>query len=108
MAYEILKNIVEAEKQAETIKSQAALEADNIRSDCLKKIDAMYAQVKVQAAEEETKMVKSAVDKTKDKVKDIINQSTEVCKKIEQESKSKSTAAVNAVIGKVVGKNGNS
>ncbi len=108
MALEIMKNIIEAERQADEIRQNAQKEAESIKSQAETKSFEILSQVKRNAKAEEKSLIEKAVEGTKDNVSQILKEADEKCNEIKYSAELKMAQAVEAVARKVVGEDGNS
>ena len=108
MAFELVKNIVEAEKEVDSIKNQAKLKAETIKAEAKNRAQQMLADVKVNAKSLQLKMADDAFKESELEVHDIIAKAQQQCQEIESASQLKRADAVKAVIGKVVKIDGDS
>lgn len=108
MAFEVIKNIVEAENEIDSIKAEAYADAQKIKADARANADALIAEVRRSAKSDEKKAVAKAVEGTKPEVDKILAGAGDVCKQVKATAEKNRQKAVEAVIGKVVGINGDS
>ncbi|MBR5468168.1 MAG: hypothetical protein IKU80_02935 [Firmicutes bacterium] len=108
MAFEVIKNIVEAEKEAENIKLQAADKAQQIKADALKKAEEIALVFAREAKAKRAEMVKAAVEQSQSEVESILAEAKDKCTQVQDVANSRKDMAVKAVIRKVVGTDGDS
>ena len=108
MAFEVIKNIVEAENEIDSIKAQADANAQKIISDAKAQADTLIADVRRSAKSEQKAAVEKAVQVTKPEVDKIMADALKVCDEVKNTADKNRQKAVEAVIGKVVGINGDS
>lgn len=106
MAFDIIKNIVEAEKQADDIKSKASEQIKALKGGVDSTVLEKFSNAKKEATAEEEKLVQKAKDDSKEKVDAILSKAKKECDEIFSKAKAKEEAAISAVIGKVVGSDG--
>lgn len=106
MAFDVIKDIVEAEKEVDNIKSRANAEAEAIRAEAKVKAAEMIAEAKKQSKLNQTQMIKSAVENSQTDVEKIIAEAARKCEDVKKSAEERRDKAVQAVIGKVVGING--
>lgn len=108
MAFEVIKNIVEAENEVDSIKAAAAADAQKIKADAKAKADTLIADVKRSAKADEKAAVEEAIKNAQPEVESILSYAEEVCKEVKLTAEKNRQKALEAVIGKVVGINGHS
>ena len=108
MAFEVIKNIVEAENEVDSIKAAAAADAQKIKADAKAKADTLIADVKRSAKADEKAAVEEAIKNAQPQVESILSHAEEVCKEVKLSAEKNRQPALEAVIGKVVGINGHS
>lgn len=108
MAFEVIKNIVEAENEIDSIKAQADANALRIISDAKAQADTLIADVRRSAKSEQKAAVEKAIEDTKPEVDKIMADALKVCDEVKNTADKNKQKAVEAVIGKVVGINGDS
>ena len=108
MAFEVIKNIVEAENEIDSIKAQADANALRIISDAKAQADTLIADVRRSAKSEQKAAVEKAIEDTKREVDKIMADALKVCDEVKNTADKNKQKAVEAVIGKVVGINGDS
>ena len=108
MAFEVIKNIVEAENEIDSIKAQAQAKAQKIISDAKAQADTLIADVRRSAKSDQKTAVEKAVEGTKPEVEKIMTDALKVCDEVKNTADKNREKAVEAVIGKVVGINGDS
>ena len=108
MAFEVVKNIVEAEKEVDVIKTKALMQAEEIKKQAEEKAIEMISETKRNAKQLREKAISEAVTKSKAEAEIIIAEAKVQCEKLRSASLEKKDRAVKAVIGKVVGINGDS
>ena len=94
MAFEVMKEILEAEKRAEEILKQAAVEKETIKVEAMNKSNEMIADAK--------KMAK-AITESQPKKDNILAEATKCCQEIKETAQTRLEQAADAVIRKVVG-----
>ena len=72
MAFEVVKNIVEAEKEADSVKLKAQSDAESIVKDAEAKAAQMLVDAKNEAKETEKRLIKAAVEESRKEVEEII------------------------------------
>ena len=108
MAFEVIKNIVEAENEIDSIKAQADANALRIISDAKAQADTLIADVRRSAKSEQKAAVEKAIEDTKPEVDKIMADALKVCDEVKNTADKNKQKAVEAVIGKVLGINGDS
>ena len=108
MAFEVIKNIVEAENEVDSIKAAAAADAQKIKADAKAKADTLIADVKRSAKADEKAAVEEAIKNAQPQVESILSHAEKVCKEVKLSAEKNRQPALEAVIGKVVGINGHS
>ena len=103
MALEVMKSIVEAERQAQDSTTKAQEQAQALLADAKAQSAAMLSGVKKNAKAEEEARVSAAVSGSRQQVEQISKNADQVCESIRQKAAGKKNEAVNAIIGKVVG-----
>ena len=108
MAFDVIKNIVEAEKEAENIKLSAADKAQQIKADAVKKAEEIALNSAREAKAKRAEMVEKAVEQSQAEVESILAEAKEKCTQVQNLANSRKDMAVKAVIRKVVGTDGDS
>ena len=108
MAFEVIKNIVEAENETDSIKAKAAAEAQKIVSDARAKAETLIADMIRSAKSDEMAAVAEAVKKVQPEVGKIVADADIVCQEVRKTAEKNKEKVVDAVIRKVVGINGHS
>lgn len=108
MALEIIKNIAEAERKGELIKSSRLQEAEQLMLDADGKCNEIITQAQNTAKLSSTKLIQEAIDSVQQNVTELLLKADEDCNKINELARKKMPEAVQAVIAKVVGIDGNS
>lgn len=103
MAFEIIKNIVEAEQLSDNIKAEAIAEAEQIRAGAAAKSSEILADVKKQAKIQEDNLINKAVENSKGRCSEILAEAVKKCNNIKKTATERKSEAIEAVMGKVVG-----
>ncbi len=103
MAFEIIKSIVEAEKQAESIKIKATADAEEIKANALAKSSEIAADAKLKAKKEGENMIAQAITDSQPQKEEILEDVAKKCEAIKKTAEQRMEKAAEAVIGKVVG-----
>ena len=98
MAFEVIKNIVEAENEIDSIKAQADANAQKIISDAKVQADTLIADVRRSAKSEQKAAVEKAVQDTKPEVDKIMADALKVCDEVKNTADKNRQKAVEAVI----------
>lgn len=107
MALEIIKNIAEAERKGEIIKSSRLQEAEQLMLDADGKCNEIITQAQHTAKLSSTELIAQSIKSVQQNVTDLFVKADEDCKKINATATKKMPEAVQAVIAKVVGIYGN-
>ncbi len=107
MALEIMRGIVEAEKNADGIKAEALKEAENLKAETVRRSNEILASAKKEAKLVEEELIQKAVASSQPKISEILSEADSQCKKIKETAGAKKSEAVKAVLGRVVGDDGN-
>ncbi len=108
MAFEVIKNIVEAENEVDSIKAQADANALRVISAAKAQADTLIADVRRSAKSEQKAAVEKAIEAAKPEVDKIMADALKVCDEVKNTADRNRQKAVDAVIGKVVGIDGDS
>ena len=108
MAFDVIKDIVSAEKEADAIKADAEAKARQIKADAVLKADGIKSQVKQNASAYEKTAVEAAINGAQAEVNKITLAAEEKCAQVKAQAQANRQKAIEAVIGKVVGINGDS
>lgn len=108
MAFEVIKNIVEAEEKVETIKAQALADAAAIKKEAKAKAEQLLEDSKKLAQENRVKAIEQAVNDSRPQAEEILAKSKEMCNAVREAAAKNKEDAVKSVLGKVVGINGDS
>ena len=107
LALEIMKGVLEAEKEAEIIRQTANKDAENIRiqanETCKKIILSSEADLEIEI----NKLSEAALESVKPQIEAIMAQANAQCEALKESCASKQTEAVDAIIRKVVVRDGN-
>lgn len=106
MAFEIIKGIVEAERQAEEMKAKAIVDAGAIHAATLKKCDEITAEVSQKAKRTEKTMIAEAIESCQSRKDEILDEAKTRGQEIREIAAKQKERAVLAVMGKVVGMDG--
>ena len=106
MAYEILKNIVEAEERAIRMKKDAAAEAEKIKADAIKQRELLFEEAKRQGEKERQEAVAAASAQSREIIQKIAQEAEAACDSLKAQAALKKEDAVEAVMRKVVGEYG--
>ncbi|MBO8435071.1 MAG: hypothetical protein IAC55_07110 [Tyzzerella sp.] len=108
MAFEIIKSIIDAESQGDSIQKSAIEEANLIKSQADSLALNMPQKTKAEAKAYEDELVKKAISDAEPKKKEILEDALKKCTELKASAESKIDLAVESVIRKVVGEDGNS
>lgn len=103
MALEIVKTIIDAESEADTIVENAKKQAEEIRQNTQRECNSLVAEFKKKCTKDKDDKIKAAVEKSIPEVEKIISESEKEALLIKERAAQKADKAVLAVIGKVVG-----
>ena len=106
MALEIIKNIVDAERGAEELKTAALQQAEQIRAEAVSKKEEIEIETKKAAKLRQQELIQEAIEASQEEVSKILKDAQSACNDVQKAADAKRDAAVKAVIGKVVGNNG--
>ena len=103
MAFEIMKEILEAEQRAEEILKQASVERETMRTEAVQKSNAILSEAKKEAKKASQQKIEKAIADSQPIKAEILAQAAEHCQQIQTDAQSRLETAVQAVVGKVVG-----
>ena len=107
LALEIMKGVLEAEKEAEIIRQAALKEAEGIRSEANEKCKKIMLSSETDLKTEIDKLNEAALESAKPQVEAIAENAQAQCKALKESSAAKLDSAVEAIIRKVVAGHGN-
>lgn len=108
MAFEIISEIVEAEKKADQMKADAIKRAEEIQKEAYSKAKEIELEAEEKAAADKAALIKNAVESSGKQVSEIISAAEAEAEKIGENVQTLKPRAVESVIRKVVGDNVNS
>lgn len=108
MAFDVIKNIVEAETQAEQIKLSALQKVAAIKTEAAQKAEEIIKNAALKAKTDKEETVRKAVEECQSDVQGIIKEAEAKCAQTASVAGSRKDMAVKAVMRKVVGVNGDS
>lgn len=108
MALEIIKNIAEAEKKSENIKTQALQDSEQLKIDAENNGKEFLIKARKESKTRATNTIQSAIESVQQQVNTILSEADNNCADIKSIASKKMSEAVNGVIEKVVGIDGNS
>ena len=103
MAFEVMKEILEAEKRAEEILKQASAEKDTMKAETINKSNNMIEDAKKLAKQASEQKIAKAIAESQPKKDEILAEATKRCEEIKETAQTRLEQAADAVIRKVVG-----
>ena len=107
LALEIMKGVLEAEKEAENIRQSALRDAENIRIEANERCKRIILSSESDLEIEINKLKEAALESAKPQVESIMENARAQCEALKEASASKQNAAIEAIIRKVVVEHGN-
>ena len=107
LALEIMKGVLEAEKEAENIRQAALRDAESIRAEANEKCKKIMLSSESDLEMEIRKLSEAALESVKPQVEAIMAQASEQCESLKESCAAKQNEAAEAIIRKVVVRDGN-
>lgn len=103
VAFEIMKEILEAEQRAEEILKQASVEKETMKAEAAEKSSIMIADAQRTAKQTSKEKIEKAIADSQPKKDKILAEATKCCEEIKETAQTRLEQATDAVIRKVVG-----
>lgn len=103
VAFEIMKEILQAEQRAEDILKQASVEKETMKAEAIEKSKNIIADAQKMAKQASEQKIAKAIAESQPKKDKILAEATKCCEEIKETATTRLEQAADAVIRKVVG-----